>query len=209
MWLTSPLSNVAAILSFFFFLQLASRKGKPLGKEKKSSWPQTSLRQHSMGEGNGANLDLVLRQSKVWPKNIKISFSRAHLKLRATQSLKYKKNHWVSNTQKSFSCEHFLHLPVLKLHPVTWQHSFSCSSQRRRLSSSHMPHTWALLGQSVSWWPQCHFFSFYCHTSQALWRPVIRLDHHEENLNTFHKKHQHKPNLLAKLEGNWKLTTKA
>lgn len=27
-----------------------------------------------MGEGNGANLDLVFRQSKVWPKNIKIFF---------------------------------------------------------------------------------------------------------------------------------------
>lgn len=109
MWLTSPLTNVAAILSFFFptyttliskerkrqaiktSLNTQAEKASPPAEEKKSSWPQTSPRQHSMWEGSGANLNLVLRQNKVWPKNIKTSFSRAHLKRMATHSLKYKR----------------------------------------------------------------------------------------------------------------------
>lgn len=180
MWLTSPLSNVVAIclrppppIHYSHFkrkektdykdFKHASRKSKSprRGKEIKLASVFSTAILHVRRQWSKP---LSSFETKYDPKTLKLVFQELIWSSGPHTALNMKA-HRESDTQKSFSCEHFLHLPVLMLHPVTWQHSFLCNSQGWRLSSSHMPYTCALLGRSVPWWSQCHFFSFYCHTS--------------------------------------------
>lgn len=62
-----------------------SRKKRKLHKRGKEwSWPHTLPA--TFHGTNRTNFYLVLRKRKVWLNNVRTSFSRAHLKLRTTQS---------------------------------------------------------------------------------------------------------------------------
>lgn len=138
-------------------------------KGKKSSWPQTFPEQHCMWQINGANFYLVLRKSKVWPKSVTTYFHELIWKTGpATDGLKHEGSQ--ENPTPISLLWTFPSLSCAKTNTchLTTQLLLQLSGVKAVLP----PHATyvSLLGEFVFWF-QCCFFSFYCHMSQALWRP--------------------------------------